>query len=88
MTELRGLLTEGVLVSSVFIDKGTIVTTRGRSVPARTRKAEAGAISPKVPLVVLVDQGTASASDIHPGQRDRARTGPTRRRLPAPPATP
>ena len=62
-----GLVREGVLVSSIFIPKGTIVSTMGRAEPKHTYKAEGGAISPKIPVVVLVDRGTASASEITTG---------------------
>ena len=69
-----GLLIEGVLVASVFIDKGKIVTTRGRAVATRTRTAEGGAIPANIPIAALVDQGTASASEIATGAlKDRGR---------------
>jgi len=69
-----GLLREGVLVSSIFIDKGVIVSTMGRAEPKHVYKADGGAISSKLPVVVLVDQGTASSSEITTGAlRDRHR---------------
>lgn len=69
-----GLLREAVFVSSIFLKDGTIVTTQGRAEPKHVYKAQGGAINPKVPLVVLVDRGTASSSEITTGAlRDRGR---------------
>jgi carboxyl-terminal processing protease len=69
-----GLLDEAVLVSSVFIEKGEIVSIRGRNRPEVSRDAAGGAIDPKIPVVVLVDGGSASASEIVTGAlRDRRR---------------
>jgi carboxyl-terminal processing protease len=58
-----GLLDEAVLVSSLFIPDGVIVTTKGRTRPKRVFEA-AGDTVTKKPVVVLVDHGTASASEI------------------------
>jgi carboxyl-terminal processing protease len=69
-----GLLDEAVNVASIFIPDGTIVTTKGRSQPAVTYTAKGGAISTSIPLVVLVDSGTASAAEIVTGAlKDRGR---------------
>ena len=62
-----GLLREAVLVASIFIEDGTIVSTKGRRRPEREFEAEGGAIDEDIPMVVLVDRGTASASEIVTG---------------------
>jgi carboxyl-terminal processing protease len=59
-----GLVDQAVGVASLFIPNGTIVSTRGRNQPATVYTALGDAIAPKIPLVVLVDRGTASAAEI------------------------
>ncbi len=59
-----GLVEEAQLIASIFITKGIIVTTRGRTQPTQVLVATGGAISPSIPMVVLVDSNTASSSEI------------------------
>ncbi len=58
-----GLLTEAVLTSSVFVEDGVIVSTKGRTQADRTFEAQGDAIEPR-PIVVLINGDTASASEI------------------------
>jgi carboxyl-terminal processing protease len=69
-----GLLGEAVNVASIFIPDGTIVSTAGRSQPRQVYVAKGGAIPTSIPMVVLVDPGTASAAEIVTGAlQDRGR---------------
>ena len=63
-----GLLTAAVAVSDDLLDAGTIVTTRGRLADANLSfSAHPGDLLNGAPLVVLVDNGTASAAEIVSG---------------------
>jgi carboxyl-terminal processing protease len=69
-----GLLNEAVDVASVFIPDGTIVSTDGRTRARHVYTATGGAIRRSVPVVVLVDRGTASSAEIVTGAlQDRHR---------------
>jgi carboxyl-terminal processing protease len=58
-----GLLDEAVLVSSIFVEDGVIVSTDGRAQPQQDYEAVGGALDPP-PMVVLIDENTASAAEI------------------------
>ncbi|HET6431385.1 S41 family peptidase [Dyella sp.] len=63
-----GLLTAAVAVSDDLLDAGTIVTTRGRLADANMDfSAHPGDLLKGAPLVLLVDNGTASAAEIVSG---------------------
>jgi carboxyl-terminal processing protease len=69
-----GLLTEAVLTASLFIEKGPIVSTSGRTQPKHVFNAEGDTVAPTLPMVALVDKGSASSSEIVTGAlRDRGR---------------
>jgi len=63
-----GLLNQSIEVSDLFLKKGVIVSTRGRSKSMESKsQAKDDGNEPLCPIIIMVNEGTASASEIVSG---------------------
>jgi carboxyl-terminal processing protease len=62
-----GVLQEAVSIADLFLREGVIVSTRGRAHPEEITRATAEGTLPDFPMAILVNSGSASASEVVSG---------------------
>jgi carboxyl-terminal processing protease len=59
-----GLFSQATEIADMFVDGGTIVSTKGRNTPTRTWEAKKEGTFPNFPMAVIINHFSASASEI------------------------
>lgn len=62
-----GLLSEATAFANLFVDDGILLSSRGRGDTNTTWQAKSNAVKRDYPIVILIDEGSASASEIVAG---------------------
>ena len=63
-----GLMSEAINIVSLFVPKGSlVVTSKGRGISDQTYKTTSEPIDTEIPIIVMVDSGSASSSEIVTG---------------------
>lgn len=71
-----GLLNQAIDISSEFLSSGNVLLEEGRNGVKQPDPVKSGGLATKTPLVVLINQGTASAAEITAGAIEDHQRGP------------